>query len=53
MIKRDESFIGRTRDRIAWGLANFALKRIATPWYRAMIGGSIILGLDAATKEQK
>lgn len=48
----DNSFIGKTRDNIAWALMTFALNRIATPWYRAMIGGSIYLGLDTASKEQ-
>lgn len=50
-IKRDTSFIGKTRDQLAWMLANFALNYIATRWYRGMIGGSIRLGLENAAKK--
>lgn len=51
---QDDSAWGRFRDRLAWRIANFALNEIATPWYRAMIGGSILLGLEEAAKgEQK
>jgi hypothetical protein len=35
------------RDKVAHRLANAAL-RIASPWYRSMIRGSIKLGLTAA-----
>lgn len=42
---------GSIRDAVAWHIAGFALRRIATPWYRAMISGSIRLGLDAARQE--
>ena len=44
----DGTLIGRTRDRLAWALATFALKYVATPWYAAMLEGSIKLGLKAA-----
>lgn len=43
-------WVGRMRDKIAWRLANAALM-VATPWYRAMIGGAIRYGLDAAAKD--
>lgn len=49
----DNSWRGRTRDRIARGIATWALEKIATPWYRAMIGGSIRLGLQAAQDEAR
>ena len=39
------------RDRIAWFLANQVL-RIATPWYRKMIEGSILYGLASATRDE-
>lgn len=47
----DKSFFGRLRDRTARRLANAAMW-IATPWYRRMIEGLIIYGMDAA-KDQK
>lgn len=47
----DNTRWGKFRDGLAWRIANFALNQIATPWYRAMISGSIRLGLDAAVKE--
>lgn len=50
--KRDNSFIGRTRDHVAWMLAQFAFKYVATPWYRGMIDGSIRLGLKTAAEEE-
>ena len=49
--KPDTSAWGKFRDNTAYGIATFALKHIATPWYKAMIAGSIRLGLQAATEE--
>lgn len=49
----DGSAFGRFRDRLAYSIATFALKRIATPWYAAMIGGSVRLGLEAARREAR
>jgi len=40
------------RDRLAWRLANLSL-RIATPWYRNMIGGAIQYGLIAAARDEE
>lgn len=51
--ERDTTVWGKLRDATAWRVANFALNRIATPWYRAMISGSIIYGLDAAVKDSE
>lgn len=45
---RDDSWWGRTRDKIAYHIALFAFDVVATKWYSAMIEGSIRLGLDAA-----
>lgn len=47
----DASWLGRTRDRIAWAIATFALVRVATPWYSKMLKGSIRLGLLTARTE--
>ena len=44
--------LGRLRNHIAYRLANAAL-RIATPWYRHMIAGSIHYGLRAAAQDAK
>ena len=49
----DGSPLGRARNVIASSIANFALNHIATPWYRAMIGGSIKLALEAAMKPKE
>lgn len=49
-MKRDETRWGRFRNWLAYKIASFALGCIATPWYAAMIGGSVRLGLDAASK---
>lgn len=48
---RDTSRFGNFRDNLARKIANFALNYIATPWYRAMIGGTIRYGLEAARKD--
>jgi hypothetical protein len=48
----DRTPIDKARDRLAWALANAALK-IGTPWYRAMIGGSIRYGLEASVRDGK
>lgn len=50
---RDDTRWGKFRDGLAVRIANFALNYIATPWYRGMISGSIILGLDTAAKESE
>lgn len=50
---RDDTPFGKARDRAAWAVASFALKHIATPWYAAMIEGSIRLGLRAAEQEAR
>lgn len=41
----------RFRDNLARIIASFALDYIATPWYRDMIAGAILVGLEAAAKE--
>lgn len=38
------------RDRIAWHILNLGA-RIATPWYRGFIIGSVFYGMDKAAKE--
>lgn len=53
MIERDNSRWGKFRDVLAWRIANFALKYIATKWYSGMITGSIQYGLDAAVRDSK
>lgn len=52
-IEKDNTRLGKFRDNLAWSIANFALNHIATPWYRAMICGSIELGLDEAAKRSE
>lgn len=49
--KRDDSKFGRFRDVLAMNIANFALNYIATPWYRAMIDGTIRYGLQEAARK--
>lgn len=49
----DDTFRGRVRDRIAYNIVTFALNHIATPWYRAMIAGSIHLGLLKAQELER
>lgn len=44
--------MSRTRDYLAWRLANAAL-RIATPWYRNTIIRSVYYGLDAALRDKE
>jgi hypothetical protein len=39
------------RDRLAHAICQFALQRIATRWYAAMIEGAIRYGLDAAARD--
>ena len=51
-IQRDNSAWGKTRDRVAWAVANFALNHIATPWYRTMILGLINYGMIASHEEE-
>lgn len=48
----DRTPLGRLRDKVAHRVANFALRHIATPWYRAMIDGSIRVGLTMAAGER-
>lgn len=43
---------GRIRDWTTWAVCNFMLKHVATRWYSGMIGGVLILGMEAATKDQ-
>lgn len=51
--EKDDSWWGKTRDHIAWAIATFAFDHIATPWYSAMIEGSVRLGIDAARREER
>lgn len=51
--EQDRSMFGRFRDHLAYVIATFALKWIATQWYEAMIAGSVRLGLDAARREAR
>lgn len=46
----DKSWHGRLRDKLGWAIMTLGIK-IATPWYRAMIGGSIAYGLEAAKRD--
>jgi hypothetical protein len=41
------------RDRLAGRLCNVILNTLATPWYRNMIRGSILYGLDAAARDDR
>jgi hypothetical protein len=41
-----------TRDRFACWICNFALERIASPWYRNMVSGSIRYGLRSAVEDE-
>lgn len=50
-IPRDTTPFGRFRDSFAMRIANFALNRIATPWYRNQIAGYILFGMTEAAKE--
>lgn len=50
---RSQNPFQRFRDWVAWALCTFALKYIATNWYRVMIEGSIRRGLDAAVRESQ
>lgn len=49
--QRDTSRWGRFRDNIAWKLCGWLLDHVATEWYRTMIQGSILYGLDAAKRD--
>ena len=40
------------RDRMAHRLCNLILNRLATPWYRNWISGSIRYGLRAAARDE-
>ena len=50
---RDNSWFGRTRDRVAWAIASFALKYIATTWYEKMIEGLINYGMAASKRDSE
>lgn len=52
-IEYDTTPWGKFRDALAWRIANFAMNRLATPWYRAMITGAINLGIDEAVERSK
>lgn len=52
MADRGAAYVVSKRDRLAWWLADKAL-RIATPEYRQWIGASIRLGLRTAVEEAK
>lgn len=49
----DGSTWGRFRDTLAHRIANFALRWIATPWYRGMVDGSIRYGLASAARDSR
>lgn len=47
----DKSRFGRFRDDLTRVVCNFMLRHVATEWYRKMIEGSILYGLEAARKD--
>ncbi len=49
MYEKARRPIGRVRDRIGWAIAvaGFA---IATPWYRTMLRGLIIQGMESSAR---
>lgn len=51
--RKDTSWRGRFRDRLAYRVATFAFEKIATPWYRKMVGGSIRYGLESAVRDER
>lgn len=51
--RKDETWLGRTRDDIAWAVTNFMLNHVATRWYRTMIFGLIAIGMEEASKEDE
>lgn len=51
LIRQSGSRLDRLRDGLAQRIANFALRHIATRWYRQMIEGSIRYGMEAAARD--
>lgn len=52
-LEPDRTWLGRLRDNLAYAIATWTFNTIATPWYRAMIDGSIRLGLATAREEAR
>lgn len=52
-IMPDTSRTGAFRDTVVQKLSNWLLNHVATGWYRAMISGSIQLGLEAAKSDNE
>ena len=50
--KPPTSVLGRGRDVVVWWVANMVL-RCGSPWFQAMIGGSIQYGLRAAAEDAR
>ena len=51
-LKPPTSALGRGRDVVVWWVANMVL-RCGSPWFQAMIEGSIKYGLRAAAEDAK
>ena len=49
----DKSPFGKFRDNLTRVVCNFMLRYVATEWYRKMIEGSILYGLEAARKDAR
>lgn len=49
----DKSRFARFRDGLVRVVCNLMLRHVATEWYRKMIEGSILYGLDAVRKESR
>ena len=52
LSKRPTSALGRGRDVVVWWVANMVL-RCGSPWFQAMIEGSIKYGLRAAAEDAR
>lgn len=50
---KDETWLGKTRDNIAWAVTNFMLNHVATRWYRTMILGIIAIGMEEGSKGEE
>lgn len=53
MTERKDTWLDRTRDKVAYRLANGVLNTIATPWYRNMLDGAMRLGLESAERTEE
>lgn len=52
VVHPDKTLLGKARDGVAYAIARFALRHIATPWYGTTVEGLIKIGMQTVAEDK-